>query len=72
MRFRITDPCNVGATLPDGTMSAMPLIPGDILEVAALGSYLGEDELTKDIELFDGTLLLEVPLAALELLTSAV
>jgi len=65
MRCTFNYPCRIGVVLPDSSMSAMEFDRDDVVEVARIGSVTGEAWAPRDLELEDGTLLVNVPPAAL-------
>jgi len=70
MRCTFSYPCRVGVVLPDGCMTSMEFEPGDVIDIVNVGNVNGPDWAPRELELVDGTVLVDVSLAALQPVTT--
>lgn len=72
MRLVFTYPCHVGIVTADGDMTTAMFNLGDAVNVVNAGCLLldSEPRTHMDFELEDGTLLLNVPFAAIRMMES--
>jgi len=67
MRFAFNYVCHVGAVMPDGDMTTMVFGANEVIEPINMGCLTLEARTHQDFELKDGTVILDVPLAAIRL-----
>lgn len=65
MRFAFNYACSIGIVTADGAMTTLIYNAGDVVDIVSPGCLIMEPREYQDFALEDGTVLLNVPLAAI-------